>query len=80
MFAAVHPSLDTLNIMRLASPESAILSAVVFNALIIVAAHPAGPARCALPARIGLGSAQPQPLPLRARRDRHPVIGIKLMI
>nr|WP_055597814.1 potassium-transporting ATPase subunit KdpB [Streptomyces hirsutus] len=40
MFAAVHPSLDTLNIMRLASPESAILSAVVFNALIIVALIP----------------------------------------
>ncbi|NUR74190.1 MAG: potassium-transporting ATPase subunit KdpB [Hamadaea sp.] len=36
MFAAVYPSLDTLNIMRLHSPQSAILSAVVFNAIIIV--------------------------------------------
>ncbi|SDT80934.1 potassium-transporting ATPase subunit KdpB [Actinoplanes derwentensis] len=36
MFAAVHPGLDTLNIMRLHSPGSAILSAVVFNAIVIV--------------------------------------------
>ncbi|OKJ22545.1 potassium transporter KtrB [Streptomyces sp. CB00316] len=40
MFAVAHPSLDKLNIMGLASPESAILSAVVFNALIIVALVP----------------------------------------
>ncbi|MEV8336769.1 potassium-transporting ATPase subunit KdpB [Streptomyces niveus] len=40
MFAVVHPGLDTLNIMRLSSPESAILSAVVFNALIIIALVP----------------------------------------
>jgi K+-transporting ATPase ATPase B chain len=36
MFAAVYPGLDKLNIMRLHSPESAILSAVIFNAVIIV--------------------------------------------
>ncbi|AVT38221.1 potassium-transporting ATPase subunit KdpB [Plantactinospora sp. BB1] len=36
MFAGIYPSLDTLNIMRLSSPESAILAAVVFNAIIIV--------------------------------------------
>ncbi|RDG40036.1 potassium-transporting ATPase subunit KdpB [Streptomyces corynorhini] len=40
MFAVVHPGLDALNIMRLSSPQSAILSAVVFNALIIVALVP----------------------------------------
>ncbi|MGE5762046.1 MAG: potassium-transporting ATPase subunit KdpB [Gemmatimonadota bacterium] len=40
MFAALYPGLDRLNIMRLASPESAILSAVIFNALIIVALIP----------------------------------------
>jgi potassium-transporting ATPase ATP-binding subunit len=40
MFAAVYPSLDQLNIMRLHSPETAILSAVIFNALIIVALVP----------------------------------------
>ncbi len=40
MFAATLPQLDSLNIMRLSSPESAILSAVVFNALIIIALIP----------------------------------------
>ncbi|MFF9351207.1 potassium-transporting ATPase subunit KdpB [Streptomyces sp. NPDC014734] len=40
MFAAVYPGLDKLNIMQLSSPQSAILSAVVFNALIIVALVP----------------------------------------
>jgi K+-transporting ATPase ATPase B chain len=40
MFAAVYPGLDKLNVMRLHSPQSAILSAVVFNALVIVALIP----------------------------------------
>ncbi|ORT60716.1 potassium-transporting ATPase subunit KdpB [Streptomyces sp. CB03238] len=40
MFAVAHPGLDKLNIMDLASPQSAILSAVVFNALIIIALVP----------------------------------------
>ncbi|TDT35269.1 K+-transporting ATPase ATPase B chain [Streptomyces sp. BK208] len=40
LFAAVHPGLDKLNVMRLSSPDSAILSAVVFNALIIVVLVP----------------------------------------
>jgi K+-transporting ATPase ATPase B chain len=40
MFAAVYPSLDKLNIMRLHSPTSAILSAVIFNALVIIALIP----------------------------------------
>ncbi|MFI7131624.1 potassium-transporting ATPase subunit KdpB [Nonomuraea sp. NPDC050153] len=40
MFAAVYPGLDALNIMRLASPQSAILSAVIFNALVIIALIP----------------------------------------
>ncbi|MFJ4600467.1 potassium-transporting ATPase subunit KdpB [Streptomyces griseoluteus] len=40
LFAAVYPGLDRLNIMRLASPDSAILSAVVFNALVIIALVP----------------------------------------
>ena len=35
-FATTYPALNTLNIMHLATPESAILSAVIFNALIIV--------------------------------------------
>ena len=40
IFAATYPELGALNIMRLASSESAILSAVIFNALIIVALVP----------------------------------------
>jgi K+-transporting ATPase ATPase B chain len=40
MFVAIYPQLGVLNIMRLHSPQSAILSAVVFNALIIVALIP----------------------------------------
>ncbi|SIR43474.1 K+-transporting ATPase ATPase B chain [Rhizobium sp. RU35A] len=40
LFVATYPALDALNIMRLASPQSAILSAVIFNALIIVALIP----------------------------------------
>jgi K+-transporting ATPase ATPase B chain len=40
MFAGVFPVLAAVNIMRLRTPESAILSAVIFNALIIVALIP----------------------------------------
>ena len=40
MFIAFYPLLQALNIMRLHSPQSAILSAIVFNALIIVALIP----------------------------------------
>lgn len=40
MFVVTFPGLDVLNIMQLSSPESAILSAVVFNALIIIALIP----------------------------------------
>jgi len=40
LFAAVHPQLARLNVMGLATPNSAILSAVVFNALVIVALIP----------------------------------------
>jgi K+-transporting ATPase ATPase B chain len=40
MFLAFYPQLGALNIMHLASPQSAILSAIIFNALIIVALIP----------------------------------------
>jgi K+-transporting ATPase ATPase B chain len=40
MFTAAYPAMDTLNIMRLATPQSAILSAIIFNALIIIALVP----------------------------------------
>ena len=40
MFLATFPALDALNVMGLQTPQSAILSAVIFNALIIVALVP----------------------------------------
>jgi potassium-transporting ATPase ATP-binding subunit len=40
MFVAFYPQLQALNIMKLQTPESAILSAIIFNALIIVALIP----------------------------------------
>ncbi|GGL19987.1 potassium-transporting ATPase subunit KdpB [Nocardia jinanensis] len=40
LFVGLFPGLDLLNVMRLASPQSAILSAVIFNALVIVALIP----------------------------------------
>jgi K+-transporting ATPase ATPase B chain len=40
MFAATYPELNALNVMGLATPKSAILSAIIFNALIIIALIP----------------------------------------
>ncbi len=63
MFAAAYPGLDRLNVMGLATPESAILSAVIFNALVIVALIPlalrgvrfrAGPAASVLRRNLGV--------------------------
>jgi K+-transporting ATPase ATPase B chain len=39
-FASTYPALAALNVMGLATPESAILSAVIFNALVIIALIP----------------------------------------
>ena len=68
MFILAVPQLAVLNVMRLATPESAILSAVIFNAVIIIAPHPAGAARHRLPAARGRRGAAPQPAGLRAGR------------
>src|SRR6202165_497174 len=40
MFLAIYPPLAALNVMQLQSPQSAILSAIIFNALIIIALIP----------------------------------------
>jgi K+-transporting ATPase ATPase B chain len=40
LFVATYPQLNSLNVMKLHSPESAVLSAVIFNALVIVALIP----------------------------------------
>jgi K+-transporting ATPase ATPase B chain len=40
MFVTFHPQLQSLNVMHLATPQSAILSAIIFNAMITVALIP----------------------------------------
>jgi K+-transporting ATPase ATPase B chain len=40
LFVAAYPQLNALNVMKLHSPKSAVLSAVIFNALVIVALIP----------------------------------------
>jgi len=40
MFASAFPQLEVLNVMHLHTPQSAILSAVIFNAIIIIALIP----------------------------------------
>jgi K+-transporting ATPase ATPase B chain len=40
LFAVTYPALDRINVLRLATPRSAVLSAVIFNALVIIALVP----------------------------------------
>lgn len=79
MFAGVFPVLNALNVMHLKNPESAVLSAVIFNALIIVALIP-----------LALRGVSYRPLPAAALLRRNltvygfggiivPFIGIKLI-
>ena len=68
MFILAFPQLGALNVMRLATPESAILSAVIFNAVIIIGADPAGPAGHRLHAARRGGRPAPEPAHLRSRR------------
>ena len=69
MFVVFYPQLQSLNIMHLATPQSAILSAIIFNALIIVALIPLVAARSGLQAhRRGKRFAAQSPR-LWARRD-----------
>ena len=65
--------LDRLNVMNLGTPESAIISAIVFNALVIPLLVPLALRGVALPAARRLGSAAPQSLDLRPRRHDRPV-------
>ena len=73
MFVAFYPQLQALNVMRLATPQSAILSAIIFNALIIIALIPLALKGVALPARRRRRAAAPQPARLRPRRHRRAV-------
>ena len=65
MFVGVFPELDRLNIMQLDSPRSAILSAVIFNALIIVALIPLALRGVKFRAVGAAQRAAPQPADLR---------------
>ena len=78
-FAPTYPVLDALNVMHLHSPTSAILSAVIFNALIIIGLVP-----------LALRGVRYVPLPARALLRRHllaygggglvvPFVGIKVI-
>ena len=49
MFFVTYPALGELNFMHLSNPQSAVLAAVIFNALIIVALIPTGAARRRVP-------------------------------
>ena len=69
-FATTYPVLDALNVMRLATPASAILSAVIFNALDHSGADSARAARRQVSrGRRGVAAA---PEPADLRRRRHP--------
>ncbi|MDC4205945.1 MAG: HAD-IC family P-type ATPase [Candidatus Manganitrophus sp.] len=70
-FVGTYPGLAALNVMRLATPQSAVMSAVIFNALIIVALIPLGAERDSLPAGRRAVTAAAQPGGLRpGRHDR----------
>ena len=73
MFLATFPMLGALNIMGLRTPQSAILSAVIFNALDHRRARAAGAARHPVQARRRRGASAAQSSDLRRRRRHHPV-------
>ena len=70
MFVATFPALDALNIMGLKTPQSAILSAVIFNALIIVALVPLALRGVQYRPIERRAAAAAQPADLRRRRHR----------
>ncbi len=59
MFLAFYPQLGALNVMGLASPQSAILSAIIFNALVIIALIPLALKGVRLPPDRGCAAAAP---------------------
>ena len=73
MFVATYPALQALNIMRLHSPQSAILASVIFNALIIIALIPLALRGVTYRPASGGGDPAAQPVHLRIRRARRAV-------
>ncbi len=72
LFAATYPQLSTLNIMKLHSPTSAVLSAIIFNALVIVALIPLA-LRGVRFARVRSVDPPPERVHLRRGRNHRPV-------
>ena len=73
LFVATYPQLKPLNIMKLHSPQSAVLSAVIFNALVIVALIPLALRGVKFRAgRLG-GHPAPERVDLRGGRDHRPL-------
>ena len=75
IFATTYPVLDVINIMRLTNPQSAVLSAVIFNALDYHRSDSACAARCGIQAYGSVGCLAPQPVDLRRRRSDRAVPG-----
>ena len=73
MFASVIPALGKLNILHLHSPDSAITSAIIFNALIIVALIPLALRGVRYRPSSAVGHAPQEPVDLRRGRPHHPV-------
>ena len=73
MFVAFYPQLQALNIMNLSTPQSAILSAIIFNALIIIALIPLALKGVRYRADRRRPAAAAQPADLRRRRRHHSV-------
>ena len=73
LFVGVYPEIAPLNVMRLASPYSAVLSAVIFNALIIIALIPLALRGVRYRPGGRGGAAQAEPAHLRPGRDHRPL-------
>ena len=67
-FALTYPSLNTLNVMGLATPDSAILSAVIFNAIIIIFLIPLALKGCKVSSDAGDAIVEKESAHLRCRR------------
>ena len=73
LFMGAYPEIAPLNVMHLASPSSAILSAVIFNALIIILLIPLALRGVQLPPARRGGAVPPLAADLRRRRHRRAV-------
>ena len=73
MFVATYPALSALNVMRLHSPQIAILASVIFNALIIIALIPLALRGVRYRPRAAAGDPAAQPADLRPRRAHRAV-------